>query len=57
MGTKDDLYQQLQPELLIAATKHLNIEIRMQEGHDHYYPFVNTFIADHIAFHAKHLHT
>jgi S-formylglutathione hydrolase len=54
-GTKDVLIKQLQPELLIEATKHLDIEIRMQEGHDHYYPFVNAFIADHIVFHAKHL--
>jgi S-formylglutathione hydrolase len=31
-------------------------EVRMQDGYDHSYYFVSTFIEDHIAFHAEHLH-
>lgn len=30
-------------------------EIRMQEGYDHSYYFISTFIEDHIRFHAKYL--
>lgn len=29
--------------------------IRMQPGYDHYYPFVSTFMADHIRWHAERL--
>ena len=28
---------------------------RMQEGYDHSYFFISTFVADHLHFHAKHL--
>ena len=31
--------------------------LRMQEGYDHSYFFIATFIEDHIRFHAKYLHT
>ncbi len=31
-------------------------EIYMREGYDHSYYFISSFIEDHIAFHAKHLH-
>ncbi len=31
------------------------INLRFQEGYDHSYYFISTFIADHIHFHAKHL--
>ena len=30
-------------------------EIRMQDGYDHSYYFIGTFIASHIAFHAEHI--
>jgi S-formylglutathione hydrolase len=31
------------------------IEVRMQEGYDHSYYFIASFIGSHLAFHAKHL--
>ena len=34
---------------------HQNITIRVQEGYDHSYYFVSTFIHDHIKFHAERL--
>lgn len=51
------LVEQLKPELLIAAAKVSNSELtlRMQPGYDHSYYFISSFIAEHIAFHAKHL--
>ena len=46
---------QLQPEALKAAcaAAGVSLELRMQEGYDHSYYFISTFIADHIAYHAK----
>ena len=45
---------QLQPEALKAAcaAAGVSLELRMQEGYDHSYYFISTFIADHIAYHA-----
>jgi len=40
-----------------AKTVGVNCNLRMQEGYDHSYYFINTFIADHVEFHAKRLHT
>lgn len=37
----------------VAAKQKLNV--RFQEGYDHSYYFISTFIADHIKFHAKYL--
>ena len=31
------------------------LELRMQPGYDHSYFFIATFIADHVAWHAKRL--
>jgi S-formylglutathione hydrolase len=31
------------------------LELRMQEGYDHSYFFIATFIADHLRFHARNL--
>ena len=31
------------------------VEVRMQEGYDHSYYFISTFIEDHLRFHKKHL--
>lgn len=52
---------QLLPENLQAAVaargdKSLSVEYRLQDGYDHSYFFIHSFINDHIAFHAKHLH-
>jgi S-formylglutathione hydrolase len=35
----------------------MNADIRMQEGYDHSYFFISTFMAEHIAWHARHLKT
>ena len=53
---------QLLPENLQAAVagrgdKTLSVDYRLQDGYDHSYFFIHSFINDHIAFHAKHLNT
>lgn len=57
-GTADDfLTEQLKTALLVQTTKEANypIEIRMQEGYDHSYFFISTFIEEHIQFHSTKL--
>ncbi|MEO6041842.1 MAG: S-formylglutathione hydrolase [Croceibacterium sp.] len=57
-GTADNfLDAQLKPELLDAACRRVQMPatIRMQEGYDHSYSFISTFMADHIAWHAERL--
>jgi len=57
-GTKDQfLDNQLKPELLKAACaeRSIPLEIRMQEGYDHSYFFIASFVEDHLRFHARHL--
>eukprot|EP01023_Acetabularia_acetabulum_P014221 TRINITY_DN1697_c0_g1_i1.p1 TRINITY_DN1697_c0_g1~~TRINITY_DN1697_c0_g1_i1.p1 ORF type:complete len:281 (+),score=41.49 TRINITY_DN1697_c0_g1_i1:124-966(+) len=58
-GTEDNfLKEQLQPEVLEAAAKenqNVTLELRMQQGYDHSYFFISTFIDDHLNFHAKYL--
>jgi len=51
------LTDQLKPKLLHAAADAAgqNITLRMQPGYDHSYFFMTSFIADHVAFHAKRL--
>lgn len=51
------LTDQLKPELLVAASKAMGqrLTLRMQPGYDHSYFFMTSFIADHIAFHARRL--
>ncbi len=51
------LAEQLKPELLAAACSDAGIDLtlRMQPGYDHSYYFIATFMADHIAWHAKRL--
>ena len=51
------LVEQLKPELLVAAgqTAGQTITLRMQPGYDHSYFFMASFIADHVAFHARRL--
>ena len=45
------------PELLRAACQDAGIdaEVRMQEGYDHSYFFISTFMAEHVAWHARRL--
>ncbi len=57
-GTKDPfLDSQLKPELLRAACiEHgVPLELRMQDGYDHSYFFISSFVEDHLRFHARHL--
>ncbi|MDI1282484.1 S-formylglutathione hydrolase [Brevundimonas sp.] len=51
------LVEQLQPELLQAAADAVGqtLTLRMQPGYDHSYFFMASFIADHVAFHARRL--
>jgi S-formylglutathione hydrolase len=55
-GTADDfLSDQLKPGALEQAciASHHPLELRMQEGYDHSYFFIATFIEDHLRHHAK----
>ncbi|RVU83973.1 S-formylglutathione hydrolase [Leucothrix sargassi] len=56
-GLADEFYDegQLLPENLEAACKAAGqpLELRLQEGYDHSYHFISTFIGEHIAYHAK----
>ncbi len=57
-GTADDfLDSQLKTDLLIEACKDAGIAatIRMQDGYDHSYYFISTFMAEHVAWHAAKL--
>lgn len=49
------LNEQLKPELLVQAAKINNVDItlRMHAGYDHSYYFIQSFIDDHLTFHAK----
>jgi S-formylglutathione hydrolase len=49
---------QLKPELLRAAAERAAypLTLRIQPGYDHGYLFVSSFIGEHLAFHARHLH-
>ena len=57
-GAADDfLAEQLKPELLeqAAGDARYPMTLRQQEGYDHSYFFIASFIEEHIAFHAQHV--
>ena len=57
-GTSDKfLVEQLKPELFAAACKAAGqeLDLHMRTGYDHGYFFIQTFIADHLEWHAKRL--
>lgn len=57
-GTADDfLEDQLRPQLLAAAcaSSGIDLTLRLQEGYDHSYYFISSFMADHLAWHADRL--
>ena len=57
-GTADNfLEDQLRPGLLSMACAKAGMEptIRLQEGYDHSYYFISTFMAEHVAWHAERL--
>ncbi|GJL96078.1 MAG: S-formylglutathione hydrolase [Hyphococcus sp.] len=57
-GTADNfLQEQLKPELFKAAADEAGqaLTLRMQDGYDHSYYFISTFMEDHLRWHAKQL--
>lgn len=57
-GSNDNfLEEQLQPEALkaAAAKSAFPLTLRMQEGYDHSYYFISSFIEEHLRFHADQL--
>ncbi|XP_076630955.1 S-formylglutathione hydrolase-like isoform X3 [Colletes latitarsis] len=59
---KEDMFLkdgQLLPENFVTAVKDakLSLTLRFQEGYDHSYFFITTFIEDHIKHHVKYLRT
>jgi S-formylglutathione hydrolase len=57
-GTADEfLSEQLHPQKLQAAcaARGIPLALRMQDGYDHSYHFIATFIGEHLAFHAREL--
>ena len=57
-GSDNFLAEQLSfPQLQTTCEKRgLDATLRLQEHYDHSYHFIASFIGEHIAFHAKHLH-
>lgn len=57
-GTADDFLESgLRPNLLKDACEGTDIDLtlRMQDGYDHSYYFISSFMSDHIAWHAERL--
>lgn len=56
-GTSDQFGELLKTEALVAALegREVTSSVRMQDGYDHSYFFVSTFMGEHVAFHAKYL--
>lgn len=56
-GADSFLSEQLKPDLLEAAAKEggADLTLRMQDGYDHSYFFISSFIGDHVAWHAARL--
>ncbi|HEX7374836.1 MAG TPA: S-formylglutathione hydrolase [Steroidobacteraceae bacterium] len=57
-GTADKfLAEQLHPDVFAAACRRSGqaLELRMHDGYDHGYYFISTFMADHLAWHARQL--
>ena len=56
-GADSFLENQLKPGLFTdaCAASGQPVTLRLQPGYDHSYFFIATFIADHLAFHAKRL--
>ena len=55
-GEADEfLLEQLRPELFQTACANagVDLQLRMQPGYDHSYFFIASFMADHMAHHAK----
>ncbi|MBT0585868.1 S-formylglutathione hydrolase [Alteromonas oceanisediminis] len=58
-GSADEfLAEQLKPDALLKAAHQQDVSLQygLHTGYDHSYYFISSFIDDHIAFHAEHLH-
>ena len=57
-GTADNFYDLLKPQALAAAIieRKQAASMRMQSGYDHSYFFIQSFMQDHVKFHADLLH-
>jgi S-formylglutathione hydrolase len=58
-GSNDEfLTEYLKPELLSAVCQENNhpLNLRMQDGYDHSYYFIASFIEDHVKYHSGYLH-
>jgi len=58
-GTADEFLDTgLRPTLLRDACEKAGIRLtlNMRDGYDHSYNFISTFMGDHVAYHARHLH-
>ncbi len=53
------LEEHLKPQHLVSAAEQAkaSLELRMQTGYDHSYFFIQSFIEDHLRFHARYLQT
>lgn len=57
-GTNDEfLFEYLKPELLSKVCKEYNhpLNLRMQDGYDHSYYFIASFIEEHVKYHSGYL--
>lgn len=60
-GTNDEFYvkKQLLPEAFVKACdknkENVSVDLRFQDGYDHSYFFIASFVEDHILFHSKYL--
>jgi len=57
-GTSDEFLETgTRPQLLEDACKgkEIDLTVRMQDGYDHSYFFISSFMGEHISWHAKHL--
>lgn len=56
-GTADNFMDQLNPDAFKDACGQAGypVTVRMQPGYDHGYYFIQTFVKDHIEFHASNL--
>ena len=57
-GLEDNFLQaQLRPELLaqVCQAQEQPLTLRMQEGYDHSYYFISTFMEDHLRWHYRHM--
>lgn len=56
-GMSDEFLAQLQPEMFetVAKDKGVNLTLNRQQGYDHSYYFIASFIGEHLEFHANKL--